>query len=72
MVEVLHEIAPAIRPGVVAAFGRALRSGGWLVIVDETYPTTLAEARLLRGAGFAGTIERSTFGEGFTLLTTQR
>jgi hypothetical protein len=29
---------------VVAAFGRALRSGGWLVIVDETYPTTLAES----------------------------
>jgi len=101
MVEVLHEIAPAIRPGVVAACARALRPGGWIVIVDETYPATLAEARLpefrfplqtgleelmwgnvvptraeqerlLRDAGFAGDIQRSMFGEGFTLLATQR
>lgn len=101
MVEVLHEIAPAIRPGVLAACARALRPGGWLAIVDETYPSTLAEARLpefqfplqtgleelmwgnvvptraeqerlLRDAGFAGEIQRSMFGEGFTLLATQR
>jgi SAM-dependent methyltransferase len=101
MVEVLHEIAPAVRPAVVQACARALRPGGWLVIVDETYPATLAEARqpefrfplqtgleelmwgnvvptrgeqdeLLRAAGFSGAIERSLFGEGFTLLTTQR
>jgi SAM-dependent methyltransferase len=101
MVEVLHEIAPAIRPGVVSACARALRPGGWLVIVDETYPATLAEARLpqfrfplqtgleelmwgnavptraeqerlLRDAGFAGDIQRSMFGEGFTLLATRR
>jgi hypothetical protein len=100
MVEVLHEIGPQIRPAVVAACARALRSGGWLVIVDETYPSTLAEARqpefrfpmqtgleelmwgnvvptreeqerLLRAAGFAGPIERSVFGEGFTLLATR-
>jgi SAM-dependent methyltransferase len=100
MVEVLHEIEPRIRPAVVAACARALRDGGWLVIVDETYPSTLAEARLpefrfpmqtgleemmwgnvvptrdeqerlLRAAGFAGPIERSVFGEGFTLLATQ-
>lgn len=45
MVEVLHEIAPAIRPAVVNGCARALRHGGWLVIVDETYPATLAEAR---------------------------
>ncbi|MCB1983056.1 MAG: class I SAM-dependent methyltransferase [Rhodoferax sp.] len=45
MIEVLHEIAPAIRPAVVADCVRALAPGGWLLIVDETYPGTLAEAR---------------------------
>lgn len=45
MVEVLHEIAPTIRPAVIGGCARALRRGGWLVIVDETYPTTLAETR---------------------------
>lgn len=45
MIEVLHEIAPTIRPAVVAGAARALKAGGWMVIVDETYPTTLAEAR---------------------------
>lgn len=45
MVEVLHEIAPDIRASVVTGCARALRKGGWLVIVDETYPSTLAEAR---------------------------
>lgn len=101
MVEVLHEIAPAIRPAVVQACARALRPGGWLVIVDETYPATFDEARrdefsfplqtgleelmwgnlvptraeqesLLRAAGFEGEMERSMFGEGFTLIVAQR
>lgn len=45
MVEVLHEISPDIRPAVVNGCARALRPGGWLAIVDETYPSTLAEAR---------------------------
>jgi SAM-dependent methyltransferase len=45
MVEVLHEISPALRPGVLRGCARALRGEGWLVIVDETYPSTLAEAR---------------------------
>lgn len=45
MVEVLHEIRPDIRPAVVSGCFRALRRGGWLVIVDETYPSTLTEAR---------------------------
>lgn len=45
MVEVLHEIAPPIRPAVLGGCARALRRGGWLVIVDETYPSTLAETR---------------------------
>lgn len=46
MVEVLHEIAPAIRPAAVRDCARALRPGGWLAILDETYPATPAEARL--------------------------
>ena len=45
MVEVLHEIAPEIRPAVVNGSARALRRGGWIVIIDETYPSTLMEAR---------------------------
>lgn len=45
MVEVLHEITPALRPDVLRGCARALRPEGWLVIVDETYPSTLAEAR---------------------------
>lgn len=45
MIEVLHEIAPQIRQTVIAGCARALKPGGWLVIVDETYPSTLAEAR---------------------------
>ena len=45
MIEVLHEIAPGIRPAVVAAAARTLKAGGWMVIVDETYPSTLDEAR---------------------------
>lgn len=46
MIEVLHEIAPSIRPAVVKAAAATLRPGGWMVIVDETYPATLAETRL--------------------------
>lgn len=45
MVEVLHEIAAAIRPQVIRSCAGALRPGGWLVIVDETYPSTLAQSR---------------------------
>jgi cyclopropane fatty-acyl-phospholipid synthase-like methyltransferase len=45
MVEVLHEIAPALRADVMRESACALKPGGWLVIVDETYPTTLDEAR---------------------------
>lgn len=46
MVEVLHEIAPALRQGVIDACYHALRPDGWLLIVDETYPNTLAESRM--------------------------
>jgi SAM-dependent methyltransferase len=45
MIEVLHEIAPEIRPAVVSAAARTLKAGGWMVIIDETYPGTLEEAR---------------------------
>ena len=45
MIEVLHEIAPEIRRNVIDGCYRALRSDGWLLIIDETYPTTLAESR---------------------------
>lgn len=49
MVEVLHEIAQPLRQQVITACARVLQPGGWLVIVDETYPGTLAE---LRDEGF--------------------
>jgi ubiquinone/menaquinone biosynthesis C-methylase UbiE len=45
MVEVLHEIGASIRPQVVRECGAVLKRGGWMVIVDETYPTTLEEMR---------------------------
>ncbi len=45
MVEVLHEIGQPMRQSVINACYRALGPGGWLMIIDETYPTTLAEAR---------------------------
>ena len=45
MIEVLHEIAPQSRQDIVTACHRALAAEGWLLIVDETYPSTLAESR---------------------------
>lgn len=45
MIEVLHEIAPEIRPQILRGCAHALRGNGWLVIIDETYPSTLAQAR---------------------------
>ena len=45
MIEVLHEIAPQIRPAVMGAAARTLKAGGWMVIIDETYPSKLDEAR---------------------------
>ena len=45
MIEVLHEIAPALRANIIGACAKVLRPGGWLVIIDETYPSTLEEMR---------------------------
>jgi len=45
MIEVLHEIAPGIRQAVIDGCAKALAPEGWLLIVDETYPSTLAQAR---------------------------
>ncbi|HUU71100.1 MAG TPA: class I SAM-dependent methyltransferase [Burkholderiales bacterium] len=45
MIEVLHEIAPQIRQHVINGCAHVLKPGGWLLIVDETYPSTIEEAR---------------------------
>jgi len=45
MIEVLHEIAPTIRQAVIDGCAKALAPEGWLLIVDETYPSTLAQSR---------------------------
>ena len=45
MIEVLHEITPQLRQDVVASCHRALARDGWFMIIDETYPSTLAESR---------------------------
>jgi len=45
MIEVLHEIAPEFRQSVIDSCHRALKRKGWLLIIDETYPSTLAESR---------------------------
>ena len=45
MIEVLHEIAPTIRAPIIDACAKVLARGGYLVIIDETYPSTLEEMR---------------------------
>ena len=45
MIEVLHEIAQSVRPTVMQQCARALKPGGWLLVVDETYPSTLEQTR---------------------------
>ncbi len=45
MIEVLHEIAPVFRQQVVTACHRVLAADGWLLIIDETYPSSLADSR---------------------------
>lgn len=41
----LHELAEEARPGALAGCYRALRPGGHLLILDETYPQHLAQLR---------------------------
>ena len=36
----VHEIAPALKPGAFAAVARALKPGGYFLIFDEVYPVT--------------------------------
>ena len=43
--QVLHEIAPGAREAVMSSVARALRPGGYLVLFDEFYPPTLADAQ---------------------------
>ncbi len=45
MFEVLHEMPLEVRPQVLANCYKALKSGGRLFILDETYPATVAESR---------------------------
>ena len=43
--EVLHELPSAVRPRVLANCHRALRRGGVLFVLDETYPSSLEDLR---------------------------
>jgi SAM-dependent methyltransferase len=45
LVQVLHEIRPELRAGVLRECRRVITAEGWLVILDETYPSTWAELR---------------------------
>ncbi|MDP6563263.1 MAG: class I SAM-dependent methyltransferase [Alphaproteobacteria bacterium] len=45
MFEVLHEIAAEVRPQVMQGVAKALKPGGALFILDETYPSNLDQLR---------------------------
>lgn len=45
LLQVLHEIRPDLRPSVLRECRRVIAPDGWLVILDETYPSTWAELR---------------------------
>lgn len=43
LIQVLHEIQSELRPAVLAECARHIARDGWLVILDETYPSSWAE-----------------------------
>ncbi|MBI4589067.1 MAG: methyltransferase domain-containing protein [Candidatus Rokubacteria bacterium] len=45
LVQVFHEIRPDLRPGILGECRRLIAAEGWLVILDETYPSTWADLR---------------------------
>lgn len=45
LIQVLHEIRPEARPTVLRECARHIAPDGWLVILDETYPSSWAELR---------------------------
>ena len=55
-----------------APFRFPLQTGLEEMMWGNVVPTRAEQERLLREAGFGGAIERSLFGEGFTLLVTRR
>ncbi len=45
LLQVLHEIRPELRLGILRECARVSARDGWLVILDETYPSTWADLR---------------------------
>lgn len=45
LVQVFHEIRPDLRATVLAECRRLIAADGWLVVLDETYPSTWADLR---------------------------
>ncbi len=45
MIQVFHEIRPELRPGILRECRRLIAADGWLIILDETYPSTWADLR---------------------------
>ncbi|MBI4561502.1 MAG: methyltransferase domain-containing protein, partial [Candidatus Rokubacteria bacterium] len=45
LLQVLHEIRPELRAGILKECARLSTRAGWLVILDETYPSTWSDLR---------------------------
>ncbi len=45
LLQVLHEVRPELRPPILSECARITARDGWLVILDETYPSTWADLR---------------------------
>ncbi len=50
LLQVLHEIRPEVRAGILKECRGAVARDGWLVILDETYPSTWADLRRAENA----------------------